>query len=391
MENEKTLIIDKKTNLASISNRSQYTKLVLNSKTNPMLLFGFKNLKEVEINNSYNEKYINSLPFLSNIEKISFVNLKDIGRGDYNSKKIEYKYWKLKELNNIKCIEFPAETNYIQPSYIENLTNLEEIILNVNRKTYRYPDLVIKSPKLKKIIAKTEHDLYSFDLMYVPNCIKYWRYNDSEGKIIICYSNKYIDTTLKINNNNQESSFDNSLTNIDDNLVDNKELVIPEIVTSFCVMSNSLTKFYDTLSINVSLLSSYSNDRSFFNDLYLNKIILRSNNEMNLFQEKKIYLEDKEIINKIFIKDKKLCLEYDNYFLEIDDKGTKEKIIKEEKKVEENHQEENILDKYTLNELEEYMIYRRFIETYKNEYDKFLTNALDVIKDRVDQKLKKTR
>lgn len=391
MESEKTLIIDKKTNIASISNRSQYTKLVLNNETNPMLLFGFKNLKEVEINNPYNEKHINSLPFISNIEKISFVNLKDIGRGDYNSKKCEYKYWKLKELNNIKCIEFPAETNYIRPSYIENLTNLEEIILNVNRKTYRYTDLVIKSPKLKKIIAKTEHDLYSFDLMYVPNCIKHWRYNDSEGKIIICYSNKYIDTTLKINNNNQESSFDNSLKNIDDDLVNNKELVIPDIVTSFCVMNIDLIKFYDTLSINVSLLNNCLNNGSFFYNIYLNKIILRNNNEMNLFKEKIISLDDNEKIIYISIRENKLCLEYDDYFLEIDDKGTKEKIIKEENKPEENLQEENILDKYTLNELEEYMIYRRFIETYKNEYDKVLNNALDVIKNRVDQKLKKTR
>ena len=115
---------------------------------------------------------------------------------------------------------------------------------------------------------------------------------------------------------------------------------------------------------------------------------------MALFPNIIIDISKYGIIEDLYIEYNKLNIEFMDFILSVDEFGNIEKVYEEpienqeERPLEKENNNIN-LDNYTISELEEYLQYRKLLETYKNVKDKELNDAIKVIGDRVIKKLTK--
>lgn len=379
--NDNTIIIDDKTKILSIKNKKQYTKMILRKEVNYRLLNGFTNIKELEViaehlrDKNYYEKNINNLSFIKTFEKLTFKNIKRFG-GEYNKKKKMFTYYKLLAIN-LKSIEIPNTTSFMYSYYLEKLNNLEEIILNIDLDSFFSPILHINSKNLKKIIVKTIFDTYEINLDEAPVTIDSWAYDKSDKRIIINLSNELYKTKIIINANGVK--IEKKLESLVNELIEDKTFIIPDYINNIGWLYRCEMKFFDKISLNESLITSCDgNDVWVISNINLSEIIIRNNDNMALFPERVIDVREYGTIDKFFIGNNRIKLVYDKFTIFIDKDGNIEKIdnvIEEEKEA-----IEDILNKYSVNELEQYLMYRKFLETLKHVKDSELNDAMDVIK-----------
>ena len=415
INNDNELIVNKRTDLLKIFNKDKYTKLILNCNVRPFNLRGLKNIKELIINgkkdelNNINEVNLSEYPFNNSLEILRINNVKRLGSihpHNMSNKKYEFTYYQ-HLLPNLKIIEIPSSINTIDNMYLKSLFSLEEIILNVKDCDYYNNSTNVMSTiylpeTIKNIFLKKEHKIYKIDLPYKINSLSGYGYDDKKHNIFLYCSNDIIRSTVSITKSVETK---NRLVVLTNKLIDEKNILhIPDFITSINRESNKITFKVKGLSINSSLLSTQINvtkDPSIEQilskeeSIYLEKIIIRNNNEMSLFQDKEYNIKEYGEINKIYINNKKIVIDYEDFILEIDELGLNKidkvkevkdtKVIKKQKLSKEKELE---LDKYTTEELIDYLCYKRFLEFVKTKInDTEINEHLNYIKESVIKKL----
>lgn len=381
----KELVIDKNTKIDKIENKEEFTKLVINTKVNPKKLSGFTNVKDLVLDGlnmkkeNVNERNLNLFPIKDNIEKLKFLNINKYG--SYTSMIGSKFYYYNLSYKNLKSIEFPSQLNYLDCSnYLTQLANLEEIIFNVNERTYINENILINSTKLKKIIVKFYEKEYVVDFDYQISTISYIGFNKHNKEITIHFNNSEIKSIVTINTHNKEIKKENILVVFN---VINGVLNIPGYVTN---IEEQVKTGVDTLSFDLSLLNTITHKNSvinyYDNNNNVKKIILRNKNNMLLFPEKVIVTNEYGDFDKFYIENNLLKLIYPDFDLIIDNNGNVEKNLKYKKT------KEIDLNNYTANELKEYMCYKMLLEIAK-ENDLEYKKAMEVVEDRVIKRLKK--
>ena len=121
---EKVLEIEKNTNVFFLKNKQDYSKLILHK---PVKFNQFSNVKEAII------KYFttgNNLE-LNNVEKIRFDNNYSLGFETIYQEHRVFEAPASLKANKLKSIEISSHTQVIQQDFLENSTNIEEIIFNI--------------------------------------------------------------------------------------------------------------------------------------------------------------------------------------------------------------------------------------------------------------------
>lgn len=407
---EKELIINKNNELLSIINRKEYTKLTINCEINPKLLFGFINIKELTINSDeiINEKKleqnINLIPFIKHIEKLNLINIKYLGKKKNHKKKDScvnnYVYYVL-AIPNLKSINFiyTKKTSYgemdLNNSYIHNCNKLEEIIFNVVENIKIINPILLPS-SLKKIIIKFLDTEFILNFDYIPTRIDYFKLDRDSKKIYIGYSNGLlIKTDIELDILTNKIKEEHMLTELNDEFIKDNILSIPDYITKISYYGNKpYLNPIEHLLFNINLLSNIKVKTAITDLKYLDilkSIEIRTNNEMSLYPSIKININDYGIINDLYIEDNKLFILFKEYMLVVNEYGvvSKEEIKKEIKEIEIIEPEKNILDDYSISELEEYLQYRKLLDSLRNDNDIELYNAMNVIGDRIIKKLTK--
>ena len=366
----KELIIDKNTNINIIANKEDYTSLILKTKINPKKLVGFNNVKELTIdyNNkqkiNYNESTINKLPFKENIEKLIFRSIKSFGKG--KNKKYDYKL----ELPNLKSITFPRIIENYNGEYLEDCEKLEEIIINTNNVNHIFISDVIYlySSNFKRIIINHNDEQYIKEPEYIIGYLDDIDFDDDN--IIIEYSNddENINSEVIINTINKKIKT-NNIFDID--TIDYK-IYIPDYITELNGYSKKETH---KVSFNLNLL----------NHITICKELISSNNEMSLFPSININIKEHGELEALYLEDNLLYLEYDTCILEVNSKGEIKTIVKQKYK-EEQKNNDLILKKYTLEELEKYVSYLKLLKLSENKEYK---EAMKVVEKELVKKLTK--
>lgn len=382
----KVLVIDKNTKLDKITNKEQYSKIIIRDKVNPKKLTGFDNINELVISYpsnikgfNYNELNLDKLPFIWSVEKLAFEHCNSFGIIQKGNKSANYCF----ENNHFKIIEFPKNLNIIYDEYLLHSHILETIIFNVDGDTLLSSNLKIPN-SVKQIIIKCGRLEFPLDLEYEIKSIDEICYNALNEKIIIKYKGIDIKSEILIDLNNYKiyekhiwSNYDNSIS----------KLYIPDYVTELYYIER---RDYQEISFNLKLLESTNQIFNFTvseNYKQLEKIILRSNNDMKLIPKQVIKPKDYGELEKFYIENHLLKLIYKNFELVIDSNGNIEKI---DKVVNEEEKEIIDLNKYTATELDEYMCYKKLLENLKdNDID--YKKALEVVEDRVIKRLLKRR
>ena len=408
----KELIINKQSELLTITNRNTYTKLVLNCEVNPKLLYGFNNIRELNIiseslvDNHLNEINLNKLPFKETLEKISFKNIKMFGQKERKTKKKEYSYrtkydyYSLK-IPNLKSIEFIYnERPYygsitIFDNYIKECNNLEVIRIESTKEIKKEYGLHIPE-KLNRIEFNFLGKEYFINLDNEIKYIDYFGfYEDSKG-ISLKYNNNLGISKVEIDLITNEIKQTNSLTVLNDSLIKNNSLYIPDNITYIEYYTKNYLNKIEHISFNINLLKQENDSFTITDNKYLNlikTIEIRTNKEMSLFPSIKIDTTNYGVVNELYIKNNKLNIEFNDYKLVVNEDGVIFKEELEEKNLENNEELVNenniILDDYSISELEEYLQYRKLLETYKDNKDEELTNAINVLGNRIIKKLTK--
>jgi len=356
----KEITIDKKTNIRHILNKEECEILTLKCRVNPKKLKDFTNVKELIIDyiekrgTNYNERNINSLPFKDNIEKLVFKTFYSFGRDRVGATITYYRF----DLPNLKSIEFPSFINNYYQDYLEKITTLEEIIFNFNNSTKSHLDGVMYtfSNDIKKIIIKYYDKEYVIEPKYKIGCIDDLDFDIDKNEISLDYSDSYTYTEIYIKTKDDVVREDNDWEiHAKDNII-----YIPDYATS---LNDYVSSGVKKISLNLNLLNNVEeNDQIIYYLDDLKKIELRSNNEMSLMSKKEIDLTSYGELRDLYIKDHLLVLEYQNFDLNIDSKG---KI----KKIEKPKEFEDVLNDYSLEELEMYASYLRLLKVSKeHEY-----------------------
>lgn len=408
--NSEELIIDKNTKLMNVQNKDKYNKLILNKKVNPIFLNSFKNIKELELNDFYNEEKLNKLSFKNNIEKLIIKNITVLGKKADNTGYGTIKY--SLPTPKLKILELPDIVEDINPNYLNNIDNLETIVFNVSantklylKKNSDYKPLSLPA-SLKNIVIKTEFNSYEINFDYIPKYLTEVYYT-SYG-ITIEFYNNYIKTIIQIDNNNV--SIKNTLTNISDELITDNCLYIPDYINDINIEEKSALKEIDTININpqkinLSKIDEYRWLTQFLSNI--RKIIIRSTDGMKLNPNKEFTVEEYGELQQIFIKDKRLQIVFAKNKFIIDELGNIEKsdvitqqVTEEPVKVTENNEcnkgarpyfdEETIIKKYTSKQLEYYSYYKKLLELLcnTNNNDNELTDAMNIIEKRLVKILK---
>ena len=407
----KELIINKPSELLTITNRNTYTSLTLNCEVNPKLLYGFNNIKELTINNKnkgsvenhLNEVNINKLPFIEKLEKINFKNIKTFGQKEQKKKKgsyrTKYDYYDLKA-PNLKSITFIYDKKSygitIYDSYLKECNKLEEI--NVESTVGISKNYGLYLPKnMKSITFKFLGKEYTINLLEDELNIDYFSLNSDDKKVYLKYNNNigafYSETDLITD----EIKKENVLTVLNDSLIKDNTLCIPHYITRVSYNNINYLNKIEHISFNIDLLKHKNDLFTISDNKYLNlikTIELKTNKEMSLFPSIKIDTSNYGIVQELYIKNTKLYIGFKDYKLVVNEDGI---ISKEEyeEEIEEELTEEIVnetcinLDDYSIGELEEYLQYRKLLETYKDNEDEELTNAINVLGDRIIKKLTK--
>jgi len=397
---ENEIIIDKKLKTINITNKNKYNKLIIAKKTNPMFLNSFKNIEELVIDGSYyNEERIHKLSFKDSIKKLEFKKIFIFGRKS-DSSGYGRIYYKL-DTPNLKILEFCDIVHDIDENYIEHLSNLETLIFNVSKNTRL--DLekkkILLPSSLKNIVLKTEYNTFEINFDYTPIFL-YDLYCNDYG-ITLVFSNDLIKTNVSIDNNNISKT--NILKVISDDLVIDNCFYIPDYVNDIDINSKITLKKIDSISLNpkklaISKMSAYRELDKYLSNI--EKIIIRDDDEMRLNPSKELTASEFGEIEKIFIKEGKLYINFKHCKFVVDEEGnirerTSEEIVEsptEETEIqnlkdESNLDKDNYLNNYTSKQLEYYSYYKKIVELLNND-DKELNNAMKVIKDRLVKKLK---
>ena len=378
----KELTINKNTNINKIKNKEEYEKLIIKYKINPKKLEGFKNIKELIIErynngfNVYNEININKLPFKENITKLSFINVGNFGRVKDLTKVYKINF------TNLKTINFLGNFFSINKNYLRNCENLETIMFEPN-KIYNYLTLELDScnSHLKKIIILKDNKEYEVKINYNP--YDYLLKNNNH-EYILEYNNNNIQTKVKIENENIIEY--NYLKFINDDLIKEKIFFIPNYISFINVTNTYIKKDFNCISLNLYLLKNQIEKTLLIDALYikqLKKIIIRSNNEMSLFESSEIVLE--EDLKEIYIENKTLNIVYPNKVIIIDEFG--KKTIKEY--VVKNYKEhiEDLFNKYNIDEIKEYLYYKELLELVKKYNDEEIDNAMELVGEKLIKRL----
>lgn len=409
MEN-KELIIDKPSDLFNILNRKEYTKLILNCEVNPKLLNGFDNIKELTISSEkivdkhINEYYINSYSFKDNLKKITFININSFGyfykrtrKNKYNcTDKISLKCSNLKKI----CFILP-ENNYklnFYGYYLKELENLEELEIDTLL-GFRIADTIYCKNSLKRVNVKLSklNKEYTFELLYPIYCISSLCFSESHKNLNLDYYGKNVNTYVKTDVLTDKQTIKTIFNEITDKSIINNSLYIPDYVTKISFDNINYYEKIEDISFNINLLNSIEDKSKITDNTYLEllkTITIRNTNEMSLFSEKVINVNDVGTLEKLYIEDHKLYMVYDKEIIIVDSEGiiTKETIGKKEEPKLDVKSEKKIefdLDKYSINELEEYLLYRKFLESIKDNNDKELTDAVNIVGNKLVKKLNK--
>lgn len=339
INNDNELIINKKTDLLKIFNRNKYTKLILNCNVSPFDLRGLKNIKELIINgnkdelNNINEVNLSEYPFTDSLEILRINDVKRLGNIhplNITKKKFDFTYYE-HVLPNLKKIELPGTITKIEHSYLKSFTSLEEIVLNIkeddnNNNSTNLQSTIYLPETLKNIFLKKDYEIYNIDLPYKITSLSGYGYDEIDHKIFIYFSNDFIRSEVSIKN---DIKIKNRLVVLTNNLIkENNILYIPDYITSINRESNKITFKVKGLSINSNLLSTQihiTKNPSIEQILTLSecknleKVIIRNNNEMSLFQSKEYDIKEYGEIKKIYINNKKLVIDYEDFILEIDE------------------------------------------------------------------------
>lgn len=402
------LVINKKTDLLKVINRDKYTKLVLNCDVSPNYLIGLKNIKELIINgninetNNKNEINLSKFPFANSLEILKINNVKNLGKRTYkkNYYGVDFSNDNIYShaLSNLKIIELPNCIEDIDLNYFNEMNSLEEIIINANNETKLYQTINMPN-NLKHFIIKYNNKEFKIVPDYKIKSIQGIDFIKLFNSVFLYYYNDTIRTDVKINN---IPKINNRLVTLTNNLIDeNNILYIPDYITSINREQNKITYKIKGISLNSDLLKTnihITKDHSQefiltpYDCKYLEKIIIRRNNEMSLFQNKEYDIKEYGEIEKIYINNNKLVLEYEDLILEIDESGLnksyKIKEIKTNNKQKLSKEKELELDKYTTEELIDYLCYKRFLEFVKTKInDKEINEHLNIIKEKVIKKL----
>jgi len=403
---DKELIINKPSDLFNILNRKEYTKLIINEEINSKLLFGFNNIKELEIikENSTNfsklEEKINSYPFIDNLEKLKLKNIYNIGKKPLK-KNSGSKTFKLKA-NNLKSIEYISGTNdycyysHIYKDYLMYCRNLEELVLTFSNYLY-IPDDINLPNSLKKIIIKHNDKEFIIPLeMFTFRRLEF--YYDREKKTIsLRIYNNMFSSNVNIDIVRNKITIDNVLIKLCNSLNENSDcLYIPDFINKIDYGNINYDFSIEHISFNNNLLKKSKDYFKITDNNYLDlieTITIRYDNEMSLFPNKIVKVKEYGSLKDLYIKDNKLCLYYEDKIVKVDDKGIiyveyPEKVIDEVVvEAEEKKEELNYLDSLPLTELEEYLYYRRLLEKYKDNEDKEFVDAINVIGKKLVKKL----
>ena len=252
---------------------------------------------------------------------------------------------------------------------------MEEIIFNFNNSTKTYLDGLIYtySNDIKKIIIKYKDKDYVIEPKYKIECIDDLNYDINENGISLEYSDDHTETEIYINTKNDVVREDNDWEiHAKDNII-----YIPDYATS---LNDYVSSGVKKISLNLNLLNNVEeNDQIVYFLDDLKKIELRSNNEMSLMSKKEIDVTSYGELRDLYIKDHLLVLEYQNFDLNIDSKG---KI----KKIEKAKEFEDVLNDYSLEELEMYASYLRLLKVSKeHEYQE----AMKVVEKTLTKKYPK--
>jgi len=412
MEN-KELIINSNKDLLGILNRKEYTKLIINEEINPKLLYGFSNVKELEINKekptnySKVEQNINSYPFINNLEKL---NLKDIYNiGNNQTKKSSSKVFILKA-DNLKSINYIYGTNnnfyssYIYKDYLMYCSNLEELVITF-KDNLNLPDDITLPNSLKRIIIKYKDKEFFVPLEMFPFRSLNFYYNSERKTISLRIYNNIFKTYVDIDIVRNKINIKNVLKKLCNSLNENLDcLYIPDFIDEVDYGIINYDFSIKNISFNNNLLKNSNDVFKITDNNYLDlieTITIRYDNNMSLFPNKTINVKEYGIIKDLYIKDNKLFIVYDKEMLIVNKEGvitkkklnnedilTKEEIFQEKIK-EENKEKIFEYDKYSINELEEYLYYRKLLETIKDNNDEELINAVNVVGNKLVKKLNK--
>lgn len=408
MEN-KELIINSNKDLLGILNRKEYTKLIINEEINPKLLYGFSNVKELEINKekptnySKVEQNINSYPFINNLEKL---NLKDIYNiGSNQTKKSSSKVFILKA-DNLKSINYIYGTNnifyssYIYKDYLIYCKNLEELVITFSN-NLNLPDDINLPNSLKRIIIKYKDKEFFVPLeMFTFRSLNFY-YNSERKTISLRIYNNIFKTYVDIDLVRNKTNIKNVLIKLCNSLNENLDcLYIPDFIDEVDYGIINYDFSIKNISFNNNLLKNSKESFRLTDNNYLDlieTITIRYDNNMSLFPNKTINIKEYGILNDLIIKNNKLYLYFKDKIVEVDENGIaniehskKEQQTKETEKVKEENKEKIFeLDKYSIDELEEYLYYRKLLENIKDSNDKELTDAVNIVGNKLVKKLNK--
>ena len=379
----KELIIDKNTNINKIVNKEEYERIIINTKVNPKSLKDFKNIKELTIKrnkqgfNVYNETHINELPFKNNVEKITFINIENYGRFENGNKKMyQLDYPKLKSINIIG--KFEGYHRY----YFSLCSNLEEIIINTE--SYLDKEFYVGNTSIKKVLINDNDNKYNIKLDYIPNRFYIKLANN---KITIVYEKQGIYSRM-----NDNLTMEHFLNYYDSSFIKDKLLTIPDYVSILngdCTLEPEIYNI-DSISLNLNLLKKQKEKVLLLENYKLElieKIIIKSNNDMSLFENSTINIKEYGNLEDLYIENNKLYIVYKDLVIIVDENGNKKA-----KKIEikpNTTEIEDYFKTYKINEIEEYFYYKKLLESLKDNSDIELNNALNIVGDRIIKKLTK--
>lgn len=394
----KELIVDEKTNMLTVLNRKKYNKLYLKKHILSYSLKGFNNVTELIIEHyrDFISDIINKLSIANNLEKLTFKGMAELGLS----------YRTILYLPNLKSIEFPNTIKQIYECYIVKLDKLKEIIFNISNNTeflkdnfVGYKKYLIIPESLEKIIIKTEKFDYEIVPDYKITKIGNSGYFEEEG-IVLKYENDYIET--KVNIKNDKINKINKLTKISDDFIKDGCFYLPDFINLIELNGQVNFNSVNCISFNIDILKNGHNYITLLTLLIpdLKKIIIRRNNEMNLFPNIVISEEEYGKIRKVYIKNQKLFVVFDNKILVVNSNGLKEENEIETNKEEQDKvrttedieiskgcrpypYEESYINKYSSKQLEYYSYYKKLLELFKINDDKELNNAMNIVEKRL--------
>lgn len=364
-ENNKELIIDENTNLRKIKNKEDYTKLILGIEVSNRFLSSFSNIKDLSINshipvtNNYNETHLNKMSFMTNLEKISFKNIWGLGKLVDGKKTKDY----ILNAPNLKTVELPSSLLYINKQYLDCCHNLEKIILNIPKNPIN-KKLFVNNTNLKEIEIKHNGDIYEVIPDYKIYSITRYGYFENDRSCYLYFRNNNYVTYIHIKD--KKMDIENRLVNINNDLVNDGCLFIPDFVNT--IKREDFINFLEKnlvkeISLNTKILKTSDGEILLQSNKNLEKIILRSNNDMKLFGSKEFDIKEYGKVEKVFISKNKLCISYNDFIITIDEQGN---LIKKEK---EQRNKIRVI-KYSDEELIDCLVYKRLLEIMKENAEK---------------------